>query len=147
MIEAIHFIRKAIITRLTNAITINAANVPVYNRVPNDASEPYIRVYSVDSTEVDQNSDTFMLECATRIEVVTSFIGDDGGELQANQIASDILTLIRTRSGNYFDLSSDGFNVYTCTNEGTSYLYEDGVEKTYFRANLSISNRVEQPTI
>ena len=130
MIEAIHFIRKAIIARLTNAITSNAAYVPVYNRVPNDASEPYIRVYSVDSTEVDQNSDTFMLECATRIEVVTSFIGDDGGELQANQIASDILTLIRTRSGNYFDLSSDGFNVYTCTNEGTSYLYEDGVEKT-----------------
>ena len=113
--------------------------------MPNDASEPYIRVYSVDSTEVDQNSDTFMLECATRIEVVTSFIGDDGGELQANQIASDILALIRTRSGNYFDLSADGFNVYTCINEGTSYLYEDGVEKTYFRAVLSISNRVEQP--
>jgi hypothetical protein len=145
MIEAIHFIRKAIITRLTDAITSNGVTVPIYNRVPNDASEPYIRVYSVDSTEVDQNSDTFMLECATRIEVVTSFIGDDGGELQANQIASDILALIRTRSGNYFDLSADGFNVYTCINEGTSYLYEDGVEKTYFRAVLSISNRVEQP--
>ena len=144
MIEAIHFIRKAIITRLTDAITSNGVTVPIYNRVPNDASEPYIRVYSVDSTEVDQNSDTFMLECATRIEVVTSFIGDDGGELQANQIASDILAIIRTRSGNYFDLSADGFNVYTCINEGTSYLYEDGVEKTYFRAILTISNRIEQ---
>jgi hypothetical protein len=144
MTEAIHFIRRAIITRLTDAITVNGSYVPVYNRVPNDASEPYIRVYSVDSNEVDQNADTFMLECSTRIEVVTSFIGDDGGELQANQIASEILTLIRTRSGNYFDLSSDGFNVYTCTNEGTSYLYEDGVEKTYFRAILTISNRVEQ---
>jgi len=144
MIEAIHFIRKAIITRLTDAITSNGVTVSIYNRVPNDASEPYIRVYSVDSTEVDQNSDAFMLECTTRIEVVTSFIGDDGGELQANQIASDILALIRTRSGNYFDLSADGFNVYTCTNEGTSYLYEDGVEKTYFRAILTISNRIEQ---
>lgn len=144
MIEAIHFIRKAIIDRLTDAITSNGVTVPIYNRVPNDASEPYIRVYSVDSTEVDQNSDKFMLECTTRIEVVTSFIGDDGGELQANQIASDILTLIRTRSGSYFDLSADGFNVYTCTNEGTSYLYEDGVEKTYFRAILTISNRIEQ---
>jgi len=144
MTEAIHFIRRAIITRLTDAITVNGSYVPIYNRVPNDASEPYIRVYSVDSNEVDQNADTFMLECSTRIEVVTSFIGDDGGELQANQIASEILTLIRTRSGNYFDLSSDGFNVYTCTNEGTSYLYEDGVEKTYFRAILTISNRVEQ---
>jgi len=145
MIEAIHFIRKAIIIRLTNAITSNGVTVPIYNRVPNDASEPYIRVYSVDSTEVDQNSDTFMLECSTRIEVVTSFVGDDGGELQANQIASDILTLIRTRSGSYFDLSADGFNVYTCTNQGTSYLYEDGGEKTYFRAILNITNRVEQP--
>ena len=142
--EAIHFIRRAIINRLTDAITVNGSYVPVYNRVPNDASEPYIRVYSVDSNEVDQNADTFMLDCATRIEVVTSFIGDDGGELQANQIASEILDLIRTRSDNYFDLSADGFNVYTCTNEGTSYLYEDGVDKTYFRAVLSISNRVEQ---
>lgn len=146
MTEAIHFIRRAIITRLTDAITVGGSYVPVYNRVPNDASEPYIRVYSVDSNEVDQNADTFMLECTTRIEVVTSFIGDDGGELQANQIASEILTLIRTRSGNYFDLSADGFNVYTCINEGTSYLYEDGVEKTYFRAILTISNRVEQTT-
>lgn len=144
MTEAIHFIRKAIITRLTDAITVSGSYVPVYNRVPNDASEPYMRVYSVDSNEVDQNSDKFMLECTTRIEVVTSFIADDGGELQANQIASEILTLIRTRSGSYFDLSTDGFNVYTCTNEGTSYLYEDGVEKTYFRAILTISNKVEQ---
>ena len=98
MIEAIHFIRKAIITRLTDAITSNGVTVPIYNRVPNDASEPYIRVYSVDSTEVDQNSDKFMLECTTRIEVVTSFIGDDGGELQANQIASEILTIIALRA-------------------------------------------------
>ena len=142
--EAIHFIRRAIINRLTDAITVNGSYVPIYNRGPNDASEPYIRVYSVDSNEVDQNADSFMLDCATRIEVVTSFVGDDGGELQANQIASEILDLIRTRSDNYFDLSADGFNVYTCTNEGTSYLYEDGVDKTYFRAVLSISNRVEQ---
>jgi len=144
MNEAIHFIRRAIISRLTDAITVNGSYVPVYNRVPNDASEPYIRVYSVTSTEVDQNSDNFMLDCSTRIEVVTSFVGDDGGELQANQITSEILDLIRTRSDSYFDLSSDGFNVYTCTNEGTNYLYEDGGDKTYFRAILNISNRVEQ---
>jgi len=144
MNEAIHFIRRAIISRLTDAITVNGSYVPVYNRVPNDASEPYIRVYSVTSTEVDQNSDNFMLDCSTRIEVVTSFVGDDGGELQANQITSEILNLIRTRSDSYFDLSSDGFNVYTCTNEGTNYLYEDGGDKTYFRAILNISNRVEQ---
>ena len=144
MTEAIHFIRKAIIDRLTNAVTYDCSTVPDHNRVPNDATEPYIRVYSVDSNEVDQNADSFILDCTTRIEVFTSFIGDDGGELQANQIASDILALIRTRSSGYFDLSADNFNVYTCTNEGTSYLYEDAGEKTYFRAVLTISNRVEK---
>ena len=144
MNEAIHFIRKAIIIRLTDAITVDGNYVPIYNRVPNNASEPYIRVYSVTSTEVDQNIDSFMMDCSTRIEVVTSFLGDDGGELQSNQIISEILDLIRTRSSGYFDLSSDGFNVYTCTNEGTNYLYEDTGEKTYYRAILSISNRVEQ---
>ena len=144
MTEAIHFIRKAIIDRLTNAVTYDGSTVPVHNRVPNDATEPYIRVYSVDSNEVDQNADSFILDCTTRIEVFTSFIGDDGGELQANQIASDILALIRTRSSGYFDLSADNFNVYTCNNEGTSYLYEDAGEKTYFRALLTISNRVEK---
>ena len=106
MTEAIHFIRKAIIDRLTNAVTYDGSTVPVHNRVPNDATEPYIRVYSVDSNEVDQNADSFILDCTTRIEVFTSFIGDDGGELQANQIASDILALIRTRSSGYFDTLS-----------------------------------------
>lgn len=144
MNEAIHFIRRAIISRLTDAITVDGNYVPVYNRVPNNASEPYIRVYSVTSTEVDQNIDSFMMDCSTRIEVVTSFLGDDGGELQSNQIISEALDLIRTRSSGYFDLSSDGFNVYTCTSEGTNYLYEDTGEKTYYRAILSISNRVEQ---
>ena len=144
MTEAIHFIRQAIISRLTDAITVNGSFVQVYNKVPTNAVEPFIRVYSLRSREVDENSSSFMLDCNTRIEVVTSFVGDDGGELQANQIASEILNLIRTRSSNYFDLSSNNFNVYTCTNEGTNYLYEDGIDKTYFRAVLNISNRVEQ---
>ena len=38
MLEAIHFVRKAIITKLTNNVSIDSANVPVYGRVPNNAS-------------------------------------------------------------------------------------------------------------
>lgn len=144
MNEAIHFIRRAIITRLTDAITVDGSYVPIYNRVPNDASEPYIRVYSVDTSEVDQNQSSFTTNCTTRVEVVTSFLGDDGGELQANQIASEAVNLIRTRSGSYYDLSGDGFNVYTCTLDSTTYLEQDTTEKTYFRAIMTFENRVEQ---
>ena len=55
MLEAIHFVRKAIITALNSNVTIDSANVPIYGRVPNNASFPYIRVYSVSNNEVDQN--------------------------------------------------------------------------------------------
>jgi len=144
MNEALHFIRKAILTRLTDAISIGGSYVPVYNRVPSDASEPYIRVFSVSNNESDFNATSFISECVTRLEVVTAFDSDSGGELQSNQIVSEILNLVRTRSSGYYDLSSDGFKVITCTNGGVTYFEDDLEDKTYFRAIVEISNKIEK---
>jgi len=98
MIEALHFLRKAIIDRLSGSIVLNSQNVPVYNRVPSNATEPFIKVYSLQNEETDFNRDSYMLDCITRIDVVTSFDGDSGGELDANEIVSQVLTLVRTRA-------------------------------------------------
>ena len=144
MNEALHFIRKAILTRLTDAISIGGSYVPVYNRVPSDASEPYIRVFSVSNNESDFNATSFISECVTRLEVVTAFDSDSGGELQSNQIVSSILNLVSTRSSGYYDLSSDGFKVITCTNGGVTYFEDDLEDKTYFRAIVEISNKIEK---
>ena len=144
MTEALHFIRKAIIDRLTNAITVDSVAVPVINRVSENTNEPYIKVNSISNKEIDQNKTSFNSECITRIEVVNSFVFDDGGELQTNQIVSEVLRLIRTRSAGYYDLSSDNFRVYTCENENTTYFEENLPDKTYFRAVIEISNRVEK---
>ena len=144
MNEALHFIRKAILTRLTDEISIGGSYVPVYNRVPSDASEPYIRVFSVSNNESDFNATSFISECVTRLEVVTAFDSDSGGELQSNQIVSSILNLVRTRSSGYYDLSSDGFKVITCTNGGVTYFEDDLEDKTYFRAIVEISNKIEK---
>ena len=144
MKDPIKYIRQAIITALSGNISYGGSNVPVYNRVPSSASEPYIKVYSVQTNEADQNADEFITETLTRIEVVTAFDSDDGGELQMNTIVNDILVLIRTRSNGYFDLSSNDFNVYTCVNEGITYLEDDRNDKTYFTAIIDISNRVLQ---
>lgn len=144
MNEALQFIRKAILSRLTNAISIGGSYVPVYNRVPSDASEPYIRVFSVSNNESDFNATSFISECVTRLEVVTAFDSDSGGELQSNQIVSNILNLVRTRSSGYYDLSSDGFKVITCTNGGVTYFEDDLEDKTYFRAIVEISNKIEK---
>ena len=59
-------------------------------------------------------------------------------------MVSQCLNLLRTRSANYIDLTSDGFNVYTSVNEGVNYLQDDLTDHTYFRAIIEISNKIEQ---
>jgi hypothetical protein len=144
MKDPIKYIRQAMINALNGNISYNGSNVPVYGRVPSSASEPYIKIYSVQTNEADQNADEFITETLTRIEVVTAFDSDSGGELEVNTIVNDILVIIRTRSSGYFDLSSNDFHVYTCVNEGVTYLEDDRNDKTYFTSIIDISNRVLQ---
>jgi hypothetical protein len=144
MLEAIHYVRKAIIAKLNNNITIDGSIVPIYGRVPTNASYPFIRVYSLSNDETDQNQTSFTTETITRVECVTRFASDDGGELDSNLMVSKCLELLRTRSANYIDLSANGFNVYTSVNEGVKYLQDDLSDFTYFRAIIEISNKIEQ---
>lgn len=142
MREAFHHIRKAFITALDGNVTLNGSNVPIYNRVPSNASTPFIKIYSYLEDEVDQNQTSFTTELITRIECVTSFQGDDGGEYDLNRIVDQVLENIRSRTN--VDLSGDNFNVYTTTVDRIRY-FEDFEEfDTYFRAIIEISNRVEK---
>ena len=144
MNEALHHIRQKYFLLLNNTIDSNGSNVPAYNKVPSDATEPFIKIYSVGVSEVDQNQDSFNLECTTRIEVVTGFDGDSGGELDLNRIVDSVLNIIRKRSTNYIDLSSNNFSVYTTVINSISYFEDDLEDKSYFRAIIEVINRVEK---
>ena len=144
MKDPIRFVRKAILTALTGNISYGGSVVPIYGKVPSGATYPFVRVYSLSSGETNQNRDSFNSEVITRIEVVTRFQSDNGGELQCNAIVSDCLELVRTRSAGYFDLESDGFNVYTSENEGIQYIEQDLSDHTYFRAIIELSNKIQQ---
>ena len=144
MKEPIHYIRQKIYTLLNGNVSYGGSNVPVYNRVPSTQDEPYIIVYSVETAGVTHNQTDFIYECITRIEVVTSFFADSGGELQCNSIVNTILGLIKTSTTDFFDLTSQNFNVYTSVLNGVSYSEEEDEEKTYFKALIDISNRVQQ---
>lgn len=144
MKEVLHRIRKAFIDKLNGSVLLRGTAVPVYNRVPSDASFPYIRVYSLSNNSVDQNRDSFNSVVITRVEVVTRFDSDSGGELDCNLIVSECLSLLITRSASYINLDDEGFNVYTSTNEGVTYLEDDTNDHTYFRAIIEVGNRVEQ---
>lgn len=144
MLESIHFVRKAIIAKLNGNVIINGQAVPIYNRIPTDATYPLIRVYSLSNTETDQNQTSYNMETITRIECITRFYSDDGGELDCNLMVSKCLELLRTRSANYIDLTSDGFNVYTSVNDGVTYLQDDLKDHSYFRAIIELSNKIEE---
>ncbi len=146
MKDPIKFIRLKIISALNGNITSGGSNVSIYNQVPSNATFPFIRVYGVSTTAVDNNQTKYNVECITRIEVVTRFDGDSGGELNANDIMNQITTLLVTKNQSAFDLSSYNFNCYTSTNSGVTYLEQDTSDHTYFRAILELSNKIEQLT-
>lgn len=144
MKDATKYIRAKIITALNGNVSYSGSNVPVYNRVPSDATFPYIRVYSVSTSQIDDNTSKYNADIITRIEVITRFVADSGGDLQMNDIMNDILELLVSKTSSAFDLSSDNFNVYSTTNQGISYVQEDTVDHSYFRAILELSNKIEQ---
>lgn len=141
---AIHLLRKGIINKLQNNVLLNGNVVPVYNRIPTDATYPLIRVYGVSTDETDNNQTSFITESVTRIECITKFYSDNGGELDVDLLVSEVLELIRTRSNDYIDLTAEGFKVYTTVNQGVTYLEDDLKDYTYFRAIIEISNKIEQ---
>jgi hypothetical protein len=70
MKDPARFIRQKIITALSGNITYDGSAVPVYGTVPSTTGFPYIRVYGVNTVEVDQNRSSFTTEVTTRIEAV-----------------------------------------------------------------------------
>ena len=64
----------------------------------------------------------------------------------ANQIVDSVINLVRTRSAGYFDLSANNFKVYTCEIDKVRYLEDVDVDKTYYKAIITIENRVQKTT-
>lgn len=144
MNEIVHHIRKAFLDRLSGNITVGGIDVSIYNVIPRNASYPLIRVYSVSNDEIDLNRSSFNVEASLRLEVITRFDGNSGGELQCNQIVDEVLNQIRTRSAGYIDLSANGWNVYAITNNGVNYLEDDFDDHTYFRAIVNINVKAQK---
>lgn len=144
MKEVIHRVRKALLDKLNGNVTLRGATVPIYNRIPSNATYPFIRIYSVSNDEVDQNRTSYITETITRLEVITRFSGDSGGELDSNLITDAILQIVRTRSADYINIDDEGFNVFTSTVAGINYLTEDSDDFTYFRTIIELSNKIEQ---
>lgn len=142
-----HFVRKGILAKLVNSVDIGSGAIPVYGRVPDSTTYPYAIVRTEGLNEIDQNRDSYTSTVTTVIEVVTRYPTDDGGQLSANEYMNKILTLIRTRSSSYMDLSGDGFNVYGQEIESIDNVEENYSDYYYYRCILNLGVKVQQVAI
>ena len=90
------------------------------------------------------NRSSFNTEAVIRLEVVTRFDYNVGGELQANLITDAILNQIRTRSEGYIDLTAQGWNVYVIQNGGVKYITDNLEDHTFYRSIISIRVKAEK---
>lgn len=138
-----HLIRKEVYDALNGNVTLNSSSVPIYNVVPSGGSIPYIYIYSVANDNVDDNKSKYVSSITTRVEVVTAFPTNTGGQLDANLAMNQITQLLVSKTS-FFDLSSDNFNVFNARNGGISYITEDNETDTIYRAVLEFESTVEQ---
>lgn len=100
-------LQKAIFDRLTGAITILGANVPVYDKVPNrpwDNSKQYdawVHIGDVSITPKPGTKDVFITTVIATIEIIVLFKkqANAGGNKIVNDIANIIQTRLITRGG------------------------------------------------
>lgn len=144
MKEPAHHLRKAIIDDLTGVIQLNGSSVQIYNKVPLNASEPFIKVYTVSTGESEFNRDSKMVDTLMRIECVTSYDSGAGGELQVNQLVSQIYNRLRVSPDNYFDLSAEGLKIYSLLIGQTQYFEEFTEGKNYHRAVISVEIKTNE---
>ena len=87
-----YILRQAYTTALKGNVTNNGKTVPVYDRVPNDAKTPWIKIGSM-VTGNDQDKDNYNTQVLLALEIHTAFIRG-GGKRQGDLISNQVLQLI-----------------------------------------------------
>ena len=112
------YVRRAVANSIKTGF--DHTNVPGLAEAPSitqnptrQTQEPYIYVYSVDSTEVDVTKVEASKEYTVNVEVCIRYRSRIGGQRQANRILDEVLSIVRGFGiADYPDLSSVGYNIY-----------------------------------
>jgi len=100
MLEPSEKLREAYFTALNGNLTDTAsANVPLYDRVPSNVGDKYVFVSDYTCNDSLSDKGYYGFECTITLVIVCKYTGDDGGKKEADRIAEQITTLIRTRTG------------------------------------------------
>jgi len=134
-------IRTAYMTALSGNVSLNNAVVPVYDRVPNTAKEPYIRVS--EQTGVDFSSKSCPgQETTILFDVVTRF-PQGGGKRDADIISNQVMQIV---IGGAYPETND-FKVYHVQLDNVNTLEESGDTNYTVRKLIRIRNFVHEKEV
>lgn len=129
---------------LNGNITYNSTSVPVYDRVPKSTSYPYIKFGTYTGVD-DSNKSNYMKEVTVIVQVVTGFDIDYGGKAPSDNIADQVIDIIRERPANLLDLSPN-FNMINVTVDDTTVFEELTETHLIIYRNIRFRHKVEQLT-
>jgi hypothetical protein len=140
-------LREAYIDKL-GTLQILGETIPVYDEFMGAtvANIGYAQAYCLVTNQTAQDiliKTGFYNDCSITVDIVTKFPKNKGGKKLSEQIANEVLQLIRT--GNTSDYPAmTNFQIVTCqllTNQG---LIEENTANTVFRKILGFTHKIKQ---
>ncbi len=117
--------------------------IKLYNKVPSNVSYPFIRIYSQEERQIDNNNSRFMKDVITRLEVVHRNTTASGGELLNNSIVNQITSILLPNPGESLPITDYNISIYSTENLGITNFQDTFKDFTYHRSIIEISTRVE----
>lgn len=139
-----HYAKKYTIAALNGNITYNASNVPVYGDIPSTANAPYITIYTVSQSDIDQNDSDYSFDADLRLEVVTSFGRGIQDSSVSEQIMSSALELLMPTPQSVLDMSADSLVNYRIELLGSNVVKEEYPDKIYVRYIADIGYSIQE---
>jgi hypothetical protein len=142
-------LREAYISKLST-LQISGVTIPVYDEMMGStvATIGYATAYCLVTNQTAQDiliKTGFYNDCSIQVDIVTKYPKNKGGKKLSEQIANEILKLIRT--GNTSDYPTmANFQIVTCQLLINQGLNEENTANTVFRKILGFTHKIKQTT-
>jgi hypothetical protein len=142
-------LREAYIDKLST-LQIQGVTIPVYDEFMGAtvANIGYATAYCLVTNQTAQDiliKCGFYNDCSIQIDIVTKYPKNKGGKKLSEEIANEVLKLIRTGSTSDYPTMAN-FQIVTCQLLINQGLNEENTANTVFRKILGFTHKIKQTT-
>ena len=140
-------LREAYITKLAG-LEVSGVSIPVYDEFVGStvANIGYAQAYCLVTNQTVQDrliKCGFYTDCSITVDIVTKFPKNKGGKKLSEQIANEVLSVIRTGQTSDYPTMVN-FQMVTCRLAGSQAINEENSANTVFRKILIFTHDIKQ---